>query len=71
MENPDNLVKAAWFILQGEQSMNAMADYYKQEITNSRKSRSQNNPQRNSQVTSISRKSVGGRTVKTLDDIDF
>lgn len=71
LKDPDNLVKAAWFILQGEQSMNAMADYYKQEITNSRKSRSQNNPQRNSQVTSISRKSVGGRTVKTLDDIDF
>lgn len=68
LDDPNNLVKAAWFLLYGEESINALANYYKKEISNSRKT-TKNSFQ--NQYKSITVPKKQSKKTLTLDDIDF
>lgn len=68
LQDPNNLVKATWFLLHGENSIYGLSDYYKKEITNSR-----NNSRNSNTYTSV----TVPKTVKndqkgySLSDLDF
>lgn len=69
LQDPNNLVKVAWFLLHGENSINGLSDYYKKEIANSR--RTQTNKTNVRSVTLPKPRQVNNKTISSIDDLDF
>lgn len=75
LNDPDTLVRLAWFALHGEDVINSISDYYRNAITQSSRSNYEKgyNDARNgkSNVVIAPKKNVTRRVVKSVDDINY
>ena len=77
LQEPENLVKAAWFILNGEDAFNSISDYFTNQIKLVSESQykkgfeeGRNNTQP-SRPTLVFGNNSGKTSIKDLDDLDF
>ena len=70
LNDPDTLTRVAWFALHGEDVINSISNYYKNEISNISK-HNQQRTNNSSVVINKSRNKIKNQSIKSIDDLSY
>lgn len=81
LNDPQTLIKMSWFALKGEEAIDSINEYYKEQITRARESgyakgledgkKGQTKPASSKVVTRSNKSKLINKEIKTIDDLDF